>query len=250
MKISSGKTILLILLLLPVFGYAQYNTVVSAEILVTENTEFTELRAKATNVSEVNQDLRFVFSVFRKETKDAEQTSTKNEANFSLDSFQTEILSEITINKVDTAQVIVLFLVYNSDDKLLGKARWSQNEEEKEAPIVVEKEVFKEVTYDAAILRGIVTEDTRTKPGRDFYKYFYRDYDESQMNADEIISVKEYMALGTNTRIEVKIGTTLVSQFYLRPKDDYLKNMVKVTLSNIARYIQNQKNMSQQIERY
>ncbi|SDE89874.1 Curli assembly protein CsgE [Ulvibacter litoralis] len=250
MKISSTRTILMLFLFIPFLGYSQYNADVSAEILVTENTEFTELRAKASNATEVNQDLRFVFSIFRKENEAAEQTTTKKEGNFSLDSFKSEILSEVTINKIDTAQVIVLFLVYNSEEKLLGKARWSQNEAEKQEPIVVEKEVFKEVTYDAAILRGIVTEDTRTKPGRDFYRYFYNDYDDSQINAEETVSVKEFLALGRNTRIEVRIGSTLVSQFYLRPKDDYLRNMSKVTLSNIARYIQNQKNMSQQIERY
>lgn len=250
MKTPSVEKILFFLCILPFFGYAQYNTIVSAEILVTENTEFTELRAKATNLSEVNQDLRYVFSVFRKENEATEQTTDKKEDNFSLDSFKSEILSEITINKIDTMQVIVLFLVYNSDDKLLGKARWSQYEEEEVAPIVLEKEDFKEITYDAAILRGIVTEDTRTKPGRDFYKFFYTEYDLSQINAEEIISIKEFLALGRNTRIEVKIGSTVISQFYLRPKDDYLKSMVKATLSNVARYIQNQKNMSQQIERY
>jgi hypothetical protein len=241
--------ILFLIFLLPVLGLAQYNTSVEANILVVENTEFTELKASAKNVTEVNQDLSFIFSIIRTPSE-GDVVKTKKEGGFNLAPFTSKILAETTINKRDSAKIIVLFLIYDASKHLIGKARWSQNEEEAGAPVVIEKEELAKMAYESAVMRGIVTEDTRTKPGRDFYKLFYSEYFLSQWNADEVISIRELLAFGRNTKIEVKIGSTVVYQFYLRPSEDFLKKAVKVTMANIARYLQNKKNMDQQIQKY
>jgi len=240
---------LFFILLLPFDGFPQYNTAVVAEILEVENTEFTELTANALNMTEVSQNLRFVVSMIRTPEGETSANTIKKEEGFTLDPFGSKILAETTINKSDNAKIIVLFLIYNDEDNLIGKARWVQNEE-KDAPLVITKEEITQIGYDSAILRGIVTEDTRTKPGRDFHKLFYTEYFLSQLNAEEIISVKELLAFGRNTKIEVKIESTLISQFYLQPNEEFLKSMVKATMANIYRYLQNKKNIDLLIERY
>ena len=195
--------ILFLVFLLPAFSLAQYNKSVEANILVVENTEFTELRANAKNVTEVNQDLSFVFSIIRTPLE-GDVVTTKKEGSFNLAPFTSKILAETTINKKDSTKIIVLFLIYNDHKDLIGKARWSQNEKEAEAPLVIAKEELTKMAYESAIMRGIVTEDTRTKPGRDYYKLFYSEYFLSQWNAEEIISIKEVIAIGRNTKIEVR----------------------------------------------
>lgn len=237
-----------VLFSIPWLSLGQYNTSVVAEILITENTEFTELKANARNVTELNQDLSFVFSVISTEKGQSNPNTNKKEEGFSLAPFDAEVLAETTVNKKDKSKIIVLFLIYDYNKELIGKARWAQNETTNKKPIIVTKDELNR--YEDPILSGIVTEDTRTKPGRDFYRLFYSEYFLSQLNAEEIISVKELLALGRNTKIEVRIGSTLVSQFYLRPKEDFLKQMVKGTMANISRYLQNKKNINQQIERY
>jgi hypothetical protein len=245
---SSAILLLLLGILLPSFCFGQYNSSVRAEILSTENTEFTELKANARNLTELNRDLTYVFSVIRSSDGQTDAKTDKTEEGFSLAPFETEVLSEITINKSETAKIIVLFLIYNYEKELIGKARWALNEIKGNEPATISKDQLK--SYSDPILSGIVTEDTRTKPGRDFYKLFYSDYFLSQLNAEEIISVREVLALGRNTIIEVKIGSTMVSRFFLQPKEDYLKKMVKVTMANISRYLQTQKTISKEIERY
>jgi hypothetical protein len=157
-------------------------------------------------------------------------------------------LADATVNKSDDAKIIVLFLIYNDLNELIGKARWAQNETKNTEPVIVTKDELNR--YQDPILSGIVTEDTRTKAGRDFHKLFYTEYFLSQLNTDEIISVRELLALGRNTKIEVKIGSTLVNQFFVQPNEEFLKSMVKATMANIYRYLQNKKNIDLQIERY
>lgn len=239
---------LFFILLMPFYGFSQYNTAVVAEILEVVNTEFTELTAKAINVTEVSQSLRYVLSVIS--TPDGESTAktSKKEEVFGLDPFESKILAETTIARLDSTKIIVLFLIYNDQDKLIGKARWVQNEINNIAPVIVTKDELSR--FKDPILSGMVTEDTRTKSGRDFHKLFYTEYFLSQLNAEEIISVKELLALGRNTKIEVKIGSTLINQFIVQPNEDFLKSMVKNTMANIYRYLQNKKNIDLLIERY
>ncbi|WP_415375458.1 CsgE family curli-type amyloid fiber assembly protein [Patiriisocius sp. Uisw_017] len=244
------RVLFLLVAIFPNLLLSQYNTIVSSEIQVNENTEFISLAGKATNISEVNQDLRFVFSVITKNPEGTVLSNKKEEDKFSLDSFKSINHSETTINKSETNQVIVLSLVYNSDDVLLGKARWVFNDDNTPAPIVIEKADFQEIIYDTDFLKGLVTEDTRTKAGRDFYRIFYSKYDLSGINDPEIISVKEFFGGRRSTRIEVKLGNTLVSSFFLQPKEDYLKQMATFTLTNLVRAIQNKKSIDHQIESY
>ena len=232
----------------PLLCFGQYNTSVAAEILITENTEFTELKANARNVTELNRSLTYVFSVITTAEGENNPKTDKKEEGFSLAPFETEVLADITINKSDKSKIIVLFLIYNYKKELIGKARWAQNETNSKEPVIVTKDELNR--YKDPILTGMVTEDTRTKAGRDFYRLFYSDYFLSQLNTEEIISVKELLAFGRNTKIEVRIGSTLVSQFFLQPKEDFLKKMVKGTMANISRYLQTKKNINQEIERY
>lgn len=244
------RAIFLILFIFPFVLFGQYNTIVSAEILVDENTEFLSLNAKATNISEVNQNLRYVFSVIKKNPDGSVASNTKQEGDFSLASFTNKALTETTINASEKEEIVVLLLVYNSDNKLLGKARWAQNEKEVNKTIVAAKQPLEEQTYDGILFRGLVTEDTRTKGGRDFYRIFNQLYFNAGINAAEIVTVKEFIAGRRNTRIEVRLGDALVAQFFVQPKEDYLKNFAQLTLKNIYRVIQSQRNVNQQIERY
>ncbi len=230
----------------------QYNTVVNAELLVDENTEYTAIRARASNLVEVSQDLRFVFTTFRTVSDEKNPGKVEEEGGFSLSPIEKKTLSETTISKSDTTKIIVLFLVYDVNENLIGKARWSQYDEilEEKEPLILTKEQIRDNAYNDALINGIVTQDTRTKFGNDFYKIFYAKYFVSEINAEEIINIKEILGTGRNTKIEVSVEGQLLSEFFLRPKEDYLKSMADFTINNLVRYLQNKKNINNQIERY
>ncbi|GEQ85728.1 hypothetical protein ULMS_12360 [Patiriisocius marinistellae] len=246
------KSFLYIIFIISIVAKGQYNTIVKADLLVEENTEFTEIKARANNLVEVNQDLRFVFSIIKTISEDEKLNKTDEEGGFFLKPFEKKFLGEITIPKTDKTKIIILLLVYDAREKLIGKARWSQFDEEssEKVPIVLSKEEIRASAYNDALISGIVTQDTRTKFGNDFYKIFYAQYFLSEINAEEIIDVKEVLALGRNTKIEVRIDGVLLSEFFLRPKEQYLKYMSQFTIDNIVKYLQNKKNMNNQIERY
>jgi hypothetical protein len=99
-------------------------------------------------------------------------------------------------------------------------------------------------------LYGLVTENTKTKPGKDFYDFFYQKYQLSQNPENKIIEIDEMISFGRTTKIMVKIENQIVFQFYSRPKLDYLEEMAGVALQRVNRYFQNLRRQKQQIMQY
>lgn len=230
-------------------SYSQYyNTVVEAKIITnnTSDDELIELQATATNLSEVNQNLRYVFSVIK---NDNSNNNSKNsqEGHFLLIPSEKKNLSTTAINFNATDQIIVLLLIYDIEDVLLGKDRLVFKEKELKT---TEKIVLDEKGFEDTYFKGIVTEDTKTKAGRDFYKLFESSYRLRQINGTQIVTIKEVFSLGRNTNIEVRVGQQLVYTFPARPKQDYLKAVTNQSLYLVVRHFQNLKNLENQIQQY
>ena len=99
-------------------------------------------------------------------------------------------------------------------------------------------------------LYGLVTETTKTKPGRDFYDFFYQKYQLSQNPENKIIEIDEMISFGRTTRIMVKIENQIIFQFFSRPKLDYLEEMAENALQRVNRYFQDLRKQKQQIMQY
>ena len=94
---------------------------------------------------------------------------------------------------------------------------------------------------DGVILRGIVTEETKTKPGRDFYRMFYSLYTTNNINGEEIVNIKETLSLNNNTKIEISVANETVLEFFVRPQEEYLKTMSEVAIKRVYWYLQKYK---------
>jgi hypothetical protein len=129
-------------------------------------------------------------------------------------------------------------LVYDTEDNLLGKDRLVvlnddiSNKTEKDREEVVAKE------DDYVGFRGIVTEQTKTKPGHDFYKQFYSEYLLRGINGKRVVKIIESISLGRNTVIEIRIDNTLVHQFNVVPRTDFLKQQSNLAIILVSRYFQ------------
>ena len=212
----------LLLLLSTMNGFSQfYNKEIEAKIEVENNNEFIQITGTAFNKTELNESLRYVLSVFR--TDPESQTISKNDQDgrIVLESGEKQILSTTTINAEEKDKIIILLLIYDLDDNIKGKDRIVFNEdgtqeiEPEPEPEIMEgvisgSEDVDQSNKDGIVLRGVVIEDTKTKPGRDFYDMFYSTYNLNNINGEQVILIKEVLALGTNTKLEVQVDNTTI----------------------------------------
>ena len=116
-----------------------------------------------------------------------------------------------------------------------------------------EQENSKDVSVavkDGLELRGIIVEDTKTKPGREFYRLFYSLYTKNNINGNEVVKIKEVLALGRNTKIEVIVGDDIVFSFFVRPSMEYLTQINDYAIIKVYKHFKNSKNESKKIKQY
>lgn len=219
-------------------SYAQiYNTTVEAEIVVNSSNGLLEIKGKANNLTNLNQSLRYSFKVIKKDD-DGNQANDIKEGRFLLTPSERKELALLSINDNARSGVILLLLIYDEDDKLLGQNRVvldeieANNTDSKLGNVISQSDASVE---DFAI-RGIVTEDTKTKAGRDFYRIFYSQYTLAGINGKKVVSVKENFALGRSTKIEILVDNQLVFEFFAQTKEDFLKRASEVSLYYVNNY--------------
>lgn len=219
------------------------NTDVVAKIKPKEVDGAVSLTGTATNTSEVYKSLSYTMTVFR---TDGQNNLTKNsqQGRFTLEANEAKDLSVTTVNADDTDKIVVLLLIYE-EEKIIGKDRVAFNEKiEKKA------EPVEESSDDGIELKGIVIEETKTKPGRDFYEFFYNSYTLNQINGSKIVGVYETLSFGRTTILRVKIEDNVIHQFISKPDLEYLEQMSKVAIRKVFKYFKDLKKQKKEIFQY
>jgi len=224
-----------------------YNTRVAAEIFLEQNTEFISVTGFAYNKTEINHSLRYVLSVISKDPETLDRVKNDQAGRFVLNPGEKRELAKTTLNAEDTIPTILLLLVYDLDENLLGKDRIVLNDDSEVKSVVIPPEEANDVMErfaksDGVELRGIVLEDTKTKPGRDFYSMYYSAYMANNINGPKIVSINEELTIGNNTRIELYIGDDLIMAFFVQPKNDYMKAMSYEAIKRTIAYFERLKN--------
>lgn len=267
--INKTYTITYVLLLLfTASSFGQfYNTEIEAKIYLKKNNEFIEIKGASFNKTNLSQSLRYVLSVIRTDSETKDKTKRDQSGRFVLGPRLKTNLSNTTISANDPARIIILLLIYSEADKIVGKDRLVLNDDpannDKDAIVIntpideIAKAVVDDTSTDVntnaedgIVLRGIVVEESKTKPGRDFYKLFYSAYVQYNLNSKAIVTVKEVFALGRNTKAEVYVGDTLVFTFFLKPQQGFLKEMTNAAIYYVNSHMQRQTRDSKIVKRY
>jgi hypothetical protein len=246
---------LFFLIFLPITGIAQiYNTEVAAEIELDNSSEFIQVSGSAYNKTRINRSLSYVLSVIK---TDPGGNVSKNDQSgrFVLQAGEKKKLSITTVDFDDKTKVIILLLVYDLDEKLLGKDRIVLNEDSKDKKIVLKPRENSDVRTefaksDGVELRGIVLEETKTKPGRDFYTEYYSKYMYYSVNGPKIVTIKEELAIANNTMLQVKIDDEIIMEFIVRPQNDFIKGMADIAVRRTMAYFQNLEKQKDIIKQY
>ena len=137
-------------------------------------------------------------------------------------------------------------LVYNENDEIISTARKELNGKEKEDKIV---ESYKKEN-EGIVLKGLVTENTKTKSGKDFYDYFYQNYSMSGNQTSKIINIDEIISYGRTTRLVVKVENQIIYQFFAKPRLDYLKEQAEFAFRELNEYLQYLENRNEYTTQY
>ena len=226
-------------------GFSQfYNKEVVADIKVEDKGEFLTFSATAENITATDYNLRYEFFLIKKDpNNNSSRTSQGN--RFFLEAFKKEILSSTTVNKSEEGTITVLLLIYDEEDKPIGKDRIELvNDLESIREVIDEERVSAPVSKEEAKpqdgfqINGLVIENTITTVGRDFFRFFYSEFYNKEIVSPKNIEIDEIPGRGRVTKISVKIGQQVLISFFSRPNKDYLKQMAAVSIQRTIAYIQ------------
>ncbi len=241
----------LILFLIGFNAFSQnFNSQVEAIINTGENTnEVTELIASAKNLTETNFSLKYEFSVISTSSTNNSSKSVQS-GRFTLEPFQSKNLATTTIGISPSQNKVVLLIIYNDEDEVMGTKRLVFDDKETSDLKKEEANVSYKRKNEGLNLKGMVTESTKTKPGKDFYDFFSQKYRLSSSQGDQIIHIDEMISFGRTTKIIVKIEDKIIFQFFARPKLDYLEEKADEALRQVNRYFEYIKNRDMSINQY
>ncbi len=256
-----SKLSYMLLIVISFNGMAQsFNTEVEAKILTRSENDLIKIAGTALNKTEINQSLRYVLSVIKNNPESTNRSKNNQSGRFVLESGQKSELSSTTINKETKDRIIVLLLVYNLDDEIIGKDRIVFNDSEDSDNLALKQKLAKQLEpkeedisdsgEDGIVLRGIVLENVKTKAARDFYKIFYSEYTMQNINAKEILKVEEVILRANSTVIRVYVEDKIVHRFLVKTQVDYLKENSKQSLNQVNRYLVYLKKNKDNITRY
>lgn len=72
-------------------------------------------------------------------------------------------------------------------------------------------------------MKGIISDDTKTRIGKDFYDKYYYKYNDIGINAKQIVIIGEEYSFGRNTKITITIDNEVIYEFLAKPEDEFLE---------------------------
>lgn len=224
--------------------YSQnFNSEVVAGITINDSkNDILDIIGTAKNITETNFSLRFELSVITSNKENNNSSKNSQSGRFTLEPFETKNLSKISVSIDPQIRTVILLVIFNEDDLVVGTDRlvYDSADEAK-----TEEKISYQKPNEGIVLKGMVTDRTKTKPGKDFYDLFYQKYSMSPSQGNKIIEIDEMISFGRTTRIMVKIDNRIIYEFFARPKLDFLKQQADVALKQVNRYFEYLKNRNE-----
>lgn len=217
---------------------SNYNKLVKAEIFLKNQDNFVEIVGIASNLSQVDQQIRYELAVLKKDTSN-NTAKTNQTGNITVLKGYKAAVAKTSVSLKVPDQITIMLLVYDINNKLIGK------ELKTIKPFTNRVEEPREMAEDGFAIKGIIVEKTRTKPAKDFYKEFYRLYHFYKIDGDQVVTITEKIGQGRSSKIEVTVGYKLVFEFYVNPNPKAIKQISRQALGQVNTYFNNAKAQKQ-----
>jgi hypothetical protein len=112
------------------------------------------------------------------------------------------------------------------------------------------KKKVKTLPVDGFELRGIVSDETKTKMGKDFYDLYYYLYNEYKINSNKLVVINEEFSFSRNTKISININNEVVNEFLSRPDEEYIEAMAQQSIYQTYLYLKNLEKESKYFTQY
>jgi hypothetical protein len=244
MKSFDIKYVLLLLLFFTQLNFSQvvYKEVkAKIEVEKVENILF--IKGTVENLKSEFKSISFKLTVFKKNKINSNNSKNSQDGRIILDPQQKVILSKIQINESKDDQIIILLIINDENNVIIGKDRIEMGVDD-------ESKVGHTKPNDGLEMIGILSNDTKTKLGNDFYELFYKEYTKLKIKSSKIVTVQEELTFGRTTKIMVSVDGEVVNEFVSRPDEDYMKYMAEYVSNEVFKYFKNLEKQNKSIMRF
>jgi hypothetical protein len=238
------RTICIFFMFNVLFGYSQnFNKDIKPKIEVEEIENTLSATGTVENLKSEFRNISFKMTVFKKNKLNSSRSDNSQEGRATLEPIQKVSLSKTQVNRGKDDQIIILLLIYDEDNTIIGKDRVVFGGEEETKVTVLKPK-------DGLEMIGIVSNETKTKLGSDFYDMFYSEFSKVNIKSQKIILVQEELTLGRTTKITVAVDNDVIEEFIARPDEDFLKYMAETSAGKIFKYFKNIEKQAKFITQY
>jgi len=234
--------ILIFSLLFSTILHAQIlNTEVKAKIELSYFEEMVSVTGTAENLDDGMKNLSYTLSVIKKNKQTTNTSNNSQKGEFTLNPNEKKILSTTKINQSTKDEIIILLLIYDDNDVMVGKDRIIV--EEKKSEVLNKNEAELEIT-------GIVSDDTKTKVGKDFYDIYFSKYNSEAIKGNQIVQIEEQLNIGRTTILKITIDNKLISEFIANPNEEFLSQKAEEAIQITKKYFKDLEKLKNRIEQY
>lgn len=221
-------------------------TEVKAKVEVQEIENLLAITGTVENLKSEFKNIHYKLTVFKKNKQSSNKSNNAQAGEVTLEPIQKVNLSKTQVNFTSEDEIIILLIIYDDKNTIIGKDRIvfggdDQTSINNVAPIVPE---------DGLEMVGIVSNDTKTRLGNDFYDYFYYAFSNLKIKSHKIVSVQEELTFGRTTKIIVKVNEDVIDEFISKPDEDFLKYMAEASANKIFKYFKDLERQSKFITQY
>jgi hypothetical protein len=217
------------------------NTEVKAKIELSYFEEMVSVTGTAENLDDGMKNLSYTLSVIKKNNQSSNTSNNSQNGEFTLNPNEKKTLSTTQINQSSEDEIIILLLIYNDNDVMVGKDRIIV--EVKKSEVLKKNETELEIT-------GIISDDTKTKVGKDFYDIYFSKYNSEAINGNQIVQIEEQLNIGRTTILKITIDTKLISEFIANPNEEFLQQKAEEVIQATKKYFIDLEKLKNRIEQY
>lgn len=219
------------------------NKDVAAKIKIESVEKSLKITGTAENLSDIIQSFSYRLSVIKKNKISNNQSTNAQEGLATLEPAEVSNLSTTQISNFDQDEIIILLLLFDENQVLIGRDRVAVDEIQDN-----KNEVFTE--SNSFELSGIISDETKTKIGKDFYDFYYAIYNERKINAPKIVVISEELSFGLNTKICIIVENDVILEFMSKPDEEFLKSAAIESVQATFVYFRNKENQKKYMTQY
>jgi hypothetical protein len=230
MKISIYIYVIVLFLFNTQMNSQELNKELKVKINVDEIENTMTVVGTVENLKSEYKSISFKLSVLKKNKSNTNKSNNAQSGRVTLEPLQKVSLSRTQINTYKGDQIHITLLIYDENEKVIGKDEFIKGVKKSDPNLGSLQ------SNDGLEMKGIITNDTKTKLGNDFYDFFFKEINKLKANSSKIIVIQEELTFGRTTKIIVKVEEEIIEEFIARPEEEYLEYMAKYTASKVFKY--------------